>query len=280
METISPLKKHELKKLIKQLKGYRGSHTELVTVYISPGYDITKVTTQLSQEQGTATNIKSSSTRKNVVDALEKMIQHLKLYKSTPTNGLAIFSGNVSDRDGQSDVKVFSYEPPVPLNIRIYRCDKLFITEPLEEIADMENLFAMVVLDRRDACIALLRGTKIQVLLKTHSEVAGKTRAGGQSAQRFARIRELATKNHYKKVAQYMTDELLGMKELKGILLGGPGVTVNDFYAQGFITGDLDRKIIGVKDLSYTDEFGLQELLDKSMDILANEGVAKEKKHM
>ena len=35
----------------------------------------------LSDEQGTATNIKSTSTRKNVIDALERMIQHLKLYE-------------------------------------------------------------------------------------------------------------------------------------------------------------------------------------------------------
>ena len=278
-EHLNSVQKHELKKLIKQLKGYRGSHTELVTVYIPAGYDLNKITTHLSQEQGTATNIKSSSTRKNVIDALERMIQHLKLYDGkTPPNGLAAFSGNVSERDGQSDVKVFSYEPPVPLNVRIYRCDKTFITEPLEELVNLENVYALVVLDRRDACIALLKGSKIQVLLKTHSEVAGKTRAGGQSAPRFARIRELATKAHYKKVADYMTQELLGMSELKGIILGGPGVTINDFADTGYITGDLQRKIIGVKDLSYTDEFGLQELLDKSSDILAEESVAEEKK--
>jgi peptide subunit release factor 1 (eRF1) len=33
-----------------------------------------------------------------------------------------------------------------------------------------------------------------------------------------------------------------------------------------------------VKDLSYTDEFGLQELLEKSEDVLANEEVMGEKK--
>jgi peptide chain release factor subunit 1 len=275
---LSSVQKHELKKLVKQLKTYRGSHTELVTVYIPAGYDLTKIIQHLAQEQGTATNIKSSGTRKNVIDALERMIQHLKLYPKTPSNGLAAFSGNIAEREGQSDVKVFSLEPPVPLNVRIYRCDKTFITEPIEEMMNFENVYALVVLDRRDACIALLRGSKISVLLKTHSEVPGKTRAGGQSALRFARLREIASNAHYRKVSDYMTQELLAMKELKGIILGGPGVTINDFIATGYITGDLQKKILAIKDLSYTDEFGLQELVDKSEDVLASEALSVEKK--
>ena len=280
MKNLNPKEKHGLKKLIKQLKSYRGSHTELVTVYIPPGYEISKISEHLKQEQGTATNIKSTATRKNVIDGLERMIQHLKLYTQTPDNGLALFSGNTSEREGQSNVEVFSYEPPVPLNIRIYRCDKEFITEPLEELAMAENTYAFVVVDRRDAVIALLRGTKFQVLLKTHSEVPGKTRAGGQSAQRFERLREGAAKAHYKKVADYMKTELLHMKDLKGILVGGPSMTVNDFLVQGQITGDLKKKILGTADLGYTDEFGLQELLDKSQDILSEEDIAEEKKYM
>lgn len=274
---LSSKEKHDLKRFIKTLNLYSGSHTELVSVYVPTGYDLIKIISHLQDEQGTATNIKSSATRKNVIDALERMIQHLKLVGTTPPNGLAAFSGNISDKPGQSNVQVFSYEPPIPLNIRIYRCDKTFVTEPLEEVANNDNVYALVVVDRRDGVIALLRGTKIQVLLKTHSEVPGKTRAGGQSAPRFARLREGAAKQHYKKIADYMTQELLEIKELKGIIVGGPSITVTDFIAQGQITGQLKDKILGTKDLSYTDEFGLQELLDKSQDILAEENIAEEK---
>jgi peptide chain release factor subunit 1 len=43
------------------------------------------------------------------------------------------------------------------------------------------------------------------------------------------------------------------------------------------LTTDVRNKIIAVKDLSYTGEFGLQELLERSQDVLAEEEVAKEK---
>jgi peptide chain release factor subunit 1 len=107
--------------------------------------------------------------------------------------------------------------------------------------------------------------------------VPGKIRAGGQSAPRFARLREGAIKEHYKKVADYMKEQFLFMKDLKGILLGGPSTTTNDFLNKGYITADVRNKIIAVKDLSYTGDFGLQELLEKSQDVLAEEEVAKEK---
>jgi peptide chain release factor subunit 1 len=277
---INSKQRHAMKKFIKNLEQYRGRHTELVSVYIPAGYEISKITTHLAQEQGTATNIKSASTRKNVIDALEKMIQHLKLFPQTPKNGLAIFSGNVAEREGQQDFQVWSIEPPVPLNIRIYRCDKEFIIEPLEEMASHENVYGMVVLDTRDATLALLKGKSIIPLKKTHSEVPGKMRAGGQSAPRFARLREGARKEHFKKIADHMKEQFLFLKDLKGILVGGPGTTVNDFLNKGYITGDVKKKIIGVKDLSYTDEFGLQELLERSADVLASEEVAKEKELM
>lgn len=274
---VSAKEKLKLKHIIKELELYRGRHTELVSVYIPAGYDIIKIINHLQQEQGTATNIKSAGTRNNVISALERMVQHLKLFKQTPPHGLAVFSGNVAEREGQQDFKVWSLEPPVPLNIRIYRCDKEFVLEPLQQMVEHEEVYGMVVLDRRDATIALLKGKTIVPLQTTHSEVPGKIRAGGQSAPRFARLRELAIKDHYKKIADYMKEQFLYMKELKGILIGGPSTTTNEFVTHGYLTGDIQKKIIAVKDLSYTGEFGLQELLERSQDVLAEEEVAKEK---
>jgi len=277
---ISTKQRLKLKHFVKELEQHRGRHTELVSVYVPMGYDMNKIINHLQQEQGTAANIKSASTRKNVQDALERMIQHLKLFKKTPEHGLAVFSGNVAEREGQQDFKVWSVEPPIPLNQRLYRCDKEFVLEPLREIVEHEEVYGMVVMDRRDATLALLKGKTIMPLQKTHSEVPGKIRAGGQSAPRFARLREGAIKDHYKKVAEYMKNQFLFMKDLKGILLGGPSTTTTDFINKGYLTADVKNKIIAVKDLSYTGEFGLQELLEKCQDVLAEEEVAKEKKLM
>jgi len=276
--SLTETQRFHLKKFIKELENFRGRHTELVSVYIPQDYDLNKIINHLSQEQGTASNIKSASTRKNVTDALERMIQHLKLFKRTPPNGLVVFSGNVAEREGQQDFKVWSTEPPVPLKTRIYRCDKEFVLDILREMLEAKEVYGLVVMDRRDANIALLKGKTIIPLVKTHSEVPGKFKSGGQSALRFARQIEGAAKDHYKKVAEYMKEAFLNMEGLKGIIVGGPGPTKYDLIEGNFITNEVKKKVIAIKDLGYTGEFGLEELLEKSQDVLAQEDVMEEKK--
>lgn len=410
---LTSKQKYELKKFIKGLSKYKGRHTELVSVYIPSGYDINKIISHLSQEQGTATNIKSTSTRKNVIDALERMIRHLRLFKATPKNGLAAFSGNISPKEGAPKIEVFSIEPPVPFKIRIYRCDKEFVLEPMDKMLEHKEVYGLVVIDRRDADIAFLKGKTIIHLVKTHSHVPGKIKAGGQccipstlietnsktplsklkigdqlksynfkenkiikskiidkwivkkegiiktttedntmiytsndhlfftedkkekpaeklttndsllkiknnkacpvkiksieiinkptkmvdisvknqnfiangiivhnSAARYARITEGARKDHFKKVAEYIKEQFLGKKTLKGVIVGGPGPTKYDFVEGHFIPTEIKDKIIAIKDISYTGDFGIQELVDKSQDVLAKEEIAAEKEIM
>ena len=277
---ITTAQKFKLGKFVKNLELYRGRHTELVSVYIPQGYDLNKIINHLSQEQGTATNVKSKPTRENVISALERMIQHLRLFKRTPENGLAVFSGNVAEKEGQQDFEVWSIEPPVPIKIRLYRCDKEFVLEPLRDMLETKEIYGLVVMDRREANIALLKGKTIVELSNSKSNVPGKTRAGGQSSKRYERLREGAAKDFYKKIGDMMKDEFLENKNLKGIIVGGPGPTKHDFVDGNFITDQVKKKIIAIKDLGYTGSFGLQELLDKSQDVLAQEEVMEEKKIM
>ncbi len=277
---VTSAQRHSLKQFVDKIKDYRGRHTELVSVYIPAGYEMNKIIQHLSQEQGTASNIKSTTTRKNVIAALERMIQHLKLFTKTPPHGLAVFSGNVAEREGQQNIQVWSIEPPLPLKIRIYRCDKAFVISPLVEMIETKESYGMVVLDRREANIALLNGKSLVTISSAKSNVPGKTKAGGQSAARFMRLREDAAKDFYKKVANMMKEAFLGREGLKGIIIGGPGPTKYEFIETGYITGDLKKRIIAIKDIGYTGDFGLQELLDKSADILQSEEVIEEKNIM
>ena len=165
---LTAQQKLQLKRRVLELKGYRAPHTEFVTVYIPKGYELTKIIGHLSEEQGTASNIKSATTRKNVQAALEKMIQHLRTIGKTPENGLAVFSGNIAATEGKQNMQVWSIEPPVALNIRTYRCDKTFVTEILEEMLIEHSAYGLIVLDRRHAILALLKGKTIIPLKKTH----------------------------------------------------------------------------------------------------------------
>jgi peptide chain release factor subunit 1 len=270
----------KLEELLEELEGYRGRHTELITVYVPTGYSLNNIAKQLETEKSTAVNIKSKSTRKNVLDALERLTRHLKLYKNTPKNGLALFSGNVSDKEGQPDIKIWAVEPPMPINVKMYRCDQTFVLDPLKEFLQVQEVYGLVVMDRREATLGVLEGKSIRVLKKMTSGVPGKMRAGGQSSQRFERLTEGMALEFYRRVTDAMKTQFFDMPKLKGILIGGPGPTKEEMLKEGQLTTALRQKVLGVKDIGYTDEFGLNLLVEASQDILAKQEITHEKEVM
>ena len=271
--------KFELESLIEELEGYRGRHTELITIYVPSGFNMNLVTKQLEDEKGTATNIKSNSTRKNVINALDKTVRKLKEYKGkTPKNGLAVFSGNVSDTEGKENLQVWSIEPPKKLKIRTYRCDQKFVIEPLKEMLVSDEVYGLLIIERSEASIGVLEGKHAKMLQHMTSGVPGKTRAGGQSSQRFARIRESMAKEFFKRVAEAMKGHFFENKKIKGLLIGGPIPTKEDFLEKGQLATSLKDKVIAVKNLGGTKLSGLIELVNLSEDVLAEQEVTKQKK--
>lgn len=270
--------RQELQEVLEHLESHKGSHTEFISVYIPAGYDVNAVQRQLEGEKSTAKNIKSTSTRKNVTDALEKIVRYLKGLKRTPENGLAVFCGNVSQIDSQDDLQLWDVEPPMPLKVRMYRCDKDFVLEPLKEMLEVTEVFGLLVMDRKEATIGLLEGKRIETLQKMTSGVPSKVRAGGQSSQRFHRITENMTKDFYKRIADEMKTIFFDMPKLKGILIGGPIPTKDEFIDQEYLTTKLREKIISRQDLGYADEHGLKLLVEASKEVLSTQGITKEKK--
>ncbi|MDO8460486.1 MAG: hypothetical protein Q7S74_05220 [Nanoarchaeota archaeon] len=408
---IDPHKKAELEDLVALLESIRGRHTELVTVMIPAGSNIFPVVRQLEAERSTAENIKSKQTRSAVIDSIDMIIRELKNYKQTPPNGLALFAGNISDKEGMQDIKIWAIEPPKPLNVRIYRCDQVFVVDPLKEILDVEEIYGLLVIDRQGATIGVLEGRRIKVLQKLTSGVPGKVRAGGQclapdtfvetregnkkikdlkigdkikaldiekqkiiytkcinkwnnnknecfefttnsnktiicsgdhslflydnyklleipasmilkgtvlindnqefeeinrikkiskdiqlvdietenknffangvlvhnSSQRYHRVTEGLAKEFYRRVAEEMKRIFFDMPKLKGLLVGGPIPTKEDFLKEGDLVTVLKEKVIAIKDLGYTDEHGLELLVEDSWEDIAQQELIKEK---
>ncbi len=270
-------KKH-LEEVVEELQQIRGRHTELVTVMIPAGYNVNSVVRQLEGEKSTASNIKSKQTRTAVTESLEKIIRELKGVDQTPPNGLAVFAGNVSDKEGDLQIEIWMIEPPKPLKVRMYRCDQVFVTEPLEEFLLVDEVYGLLVIDRQEATIGLLEGKRIKVLKKLSSGVPGKVRAGGQSAQRFHRITEGLAKEFFRRVAEEMKDSFFELPRLKGIMVGGPIPTKEEFLEEGHLVTKLKEKVISVQDIGYVDEHGLELLVEASQENIAEQEIIKEKK--
>jgi peptide chain release factor subunit 1 len=272
---------HDIQRLratIRELEAIRGRHTELVTVYAPAGYSLEKVAEQVRSEQSTAMNIKSKTVRKNVMAALEKISQHLKGYNKTPDKGLAIFCGNVSDREGVSDIELWSIEPPEDIKVRLYRCDQMFILDPLAEMVREKEIYGYIVLDQQDATIGVLRGKRLELVKNMDSIVPGKTKAGGWSANRYARIREGLLNDFLKKIGEISSQKFLELKDLKGVIIGGPGPMKEQFAEGEFLHYEIKNKVLGLVSTSYTGEHGLREAVERSEDLISEAAVMHEKR--
>ena len=102
--------------MLRELSSKTGKGTELVSLYIPPKKALHEVLNSLREEYGTATNIKSDSTRNHVQDALTKTQQRLKLFKKTPENGIVLFVGSLmTNGPGSEQVFVNEIIPPRPV---------------------------------------------------------------------------------------------------------------------------------------------------------------------
>ncbi len=269
--------KVKLKKLIKELEKIKGRHTELVSVYIPSGYNLVEMINMLEAERSTAMNIKSKTTRKNVLAALEKILHYLRLLKKLPENGLVIFCGNVSPVEGRTDIRLWAIEPPEKLDTKIYWCDQVFVLNPLKEMIAEKEIYGLIVLDASEANIGLLKGKKIIHLKRIESFVPAKTIKGGMSQRRYDRIREDALNQFLTKVGE-IASKLFLEQELKGVIIGGPGPVKEKFFDGDYLDYRIKKLVLGVKDIGYSDEYGLEELVKRSEDLLEKASVMKEKR--
>ena len=273
--------RYDFKKDMHEITNYKGRGTELISVYVPGSKQISDVMAYLRNEQSQASNIKSKTTMKNVTSAIDSIAARLKTYKAPPENGVVIFCGEVPRAGDQTKMVQYVINPPEPITAFLYRCDSQFFTEPLQSMLLDKKCYGLITIDRSEATLGLLSGSRIQVLKHFDSLVPSKHHQGGQSSVRFERLIEIAAHEFFKKVADNATEVFLNRPELLGILVGGPGATKDFFVKEEYLHHELRKKVISpLVDTGYTDESGLRELVENARDIITDVQLTKEKVYM
>ena len=279
----SSLELYRLRKTLDTLARKEGSHTELITMYVPPGKQISDAINMLRDEYGTASNIKSTATRKNVQEAIVKVQQRLKLFKDPGEKGIVVFAGAIPQEGGgpgSERMETYVITPPEPIKVYLYRCDSRFHTEHLQEMLREKEAFGILLVDASDATIATLQGKRMEIVRQMYSGVTGKTRAGGQSARRYERLRDMQLNEYFTRVGRHADETFLPMDNLKGIILAGPGPTKYDFEKGDYLNYQLKNKILDVVDTAYVEEQGVKEVVDKAPEIMRKVRYIEEKQIM
>lgn len=256
-----------LKMALEELREMKGFGTELVTIIIPPDRQVSDARTMLQNEHGQAANIKSKGTRKNVQAAIESAISTLNRFKNAGENGIALFVGSVIIGNNKSRmVNVVVENPPQPLISFRYRCDSKFELTQLEDMLIDKKSYGLFVIDRAEAAYGIASGKRIHVQEHLVSNIMGKHRQGGQSAQRFERLIEEAAHNFFKRATEHACSYWLpNLDNIQAIIIGGPGATKDFVVKNEYFHHEIAKKIAKTTfDVGYSNDSGVRELVDNA----------------
>lgn len=234
----------------------------------------------LAEEFGTASNIKSRVNRQSVLSAITSTQQRLKLYNKVPPNGLVVYCGEIITQEGKERKINIDFEPFKPINTSLYLCDNKFHTEALSELLESDQKFGFIIMDGNGALFGTLSGNTRDIVHKFSVDLPKKHGRGGQSALRFARLREEKRHNYVRKVAELAVQNFISADKVNvaGIVLAGSADFKNDLNASDMFDGRLQTKVIKVVDVSYGGENGFNQAIELSSETLGNVKFIQEKK--
>lgn len=261
--------RQRLKRKIEQLKAYQGRHSSFTTIYIPPTKNLTDVTSFVRTELAGADNIKSKTNRKNVADNLTAILSELTKLNTLPENGLAFFFG-IEEVGGTGREIREIIIPPSPISQFIYQCGREFITDELEAMTVPKSLIVIVLIEGGKVTIGYLRGKHMELVRDEDFYIIGKTRAGGQSANRYLRIREEKMVEFFRHVSKMLTELLVdNIENVDAIVLGGNTIRCLEFLDKGELDYRIRAKIAEtIIPVSVVDETGLFQAMKEASRVL------------
>ena len=274
------LETFRLKKLIQNLDQMRGLGTSMITLIINHQDQINHSSEMLNDEIRKASNIKSRVTRQHVTDALTSAIEKLRLYNRTPNNGLVIYCGLVQMPQGGEKMIKIDLEPFKPINTSLYRCDNIFHTNELKYLLQDNDKFGFLIMDGNGSLFGTLQGSTKVIINKFTVDLPKKHSKGGQSSNRFARLRTEKRRNYLRKVAEDLTKSFItnNIPNVKGLILAGNAEFKNDLQKSDLFDPRLAPLVLKIVDISYGGEVGFNQAIQLSQDSLKNVKFVHEKK--
>ena len=261
MVTTTP----QLRERIEEVSAATASGDHLVTIAVPADGTIGETLERVEEDHAEAEYIDAEHSTRPEREVLQQARRVLQRYDGTPENGLVAYVGHL-EHEGEVVEYVFD-DLPTPVTEAAYDRGNEFDVAPLDHSLENSEVYGLLVVERGRAALGLLRDGHVSTEETLESHVRGKTRAGGQSADRFERRREQQKQSFFEEVAAEADRSFLG--EVDGLLLGGTTVTVEEFRASDELDHRLRDAIVGDPfPVEYATEQGLEQLATRAAEHL------------
>ncbi|CAJ1009766.1 eRF1 domain 1/Bacterial archaeo-eukaryotic release factor family 10/eRF1 domain 2 [Leishmania naiffi] len=274
------IERYKVKKLIHMLESARGMGTSVISVYMTPKEQISGMVAKLNNEYGTASNIKSHTNKLSVQSAITAALGRLKQIPRVPTNGLLLYSGTVMTADNKEKKLTLDIEPFKAVSRSLYLCDNKFHTEELRRMLESDDKFGFIIMDGSGCTFATVCGDVKEKLGSFTVELPKKHGRGGQSKNRFARIRMERRHNYVRKVAESAVSYFItnDRPNVRGLVLAGSADFKEVLFQSDLFDPRLKEVVVKIVDVAHPGDVGLNQAIDLSADALSGVKLVQEKK--
>jgi len=183
-----------------------------------------------------------------------------------------LFCGISEDKEGKPKKQLAIIEPVKPLACGLYRCDSRFHTEVLAEQLENNLSYGFIIVDGSGVTFHSLNGNARKTLFKLEVMLPKKHGRGGQSKNRFARIREEKRGWYTSKVAamavSIFIDPISCLPNVQGVVLAGSAQLKEDVQMK--LDQRLARIVIAVVDIQYGGESGFNQAINLTKENLSS----------
>ena len=193
---------------------------------------------------------------------------------------MIIFCGLGSEGDSGEKLFKIDLEPFKPINTSLYRCDSVFHTEEIRRLLEDNDRFGFLIMDGNGSLFGYVQGNTRTVVTKFSVDLPKKHGRGGQSSNRFARIRTERRHNYLRKVCEAMTTVFItnDRPNVKNLILAGSADFKTDLNKSDLFDPRLSPLVIKVLDIAYGGENGFNQAIELAGDALRNVKFVHEKK--
>merc|ERR1719261_1121061 len=191
-----------------------------------------------------------------------------------------MYCGTVLTDDGKEKKITKDFEPHKPINSSLYLCDNKFHTEDLAELLESDDKFGFVIMDGNGSLYGTVCGNHREILHKFSVDLPNKHGRGGQSALRFARVREEKRHNYIRKCAEAAVAHFItcDRPNVCGLVLAGSASLKTELAGSDLFDLRLKKVIVATVDVSYGGTNGFNQAIELSAETLGDLKLLEEKK--
>jgi len=175
-----------------------------------------------------------------------------------------LFCGNCEQGDGKEKKMMMVIEPIKPLQHSLYKCGPEFHTQLLRDQLSDDVTWGFIIIDGQAVSFHTLTGRDRQTVFKWDGVTLPKKHGrGGQSKQRFERIREQKRGWYVSKVAELATQHFINQStnvpSIAGLIIGGSADLKMELKKK--LDQRIERIVVGTVDVQYSGEAGFNQAL-------------------